>query len=387
MKMRDSYDIVVVGGGPAGCEAALFAAQNGASVLVVEKDPDIGIPVRCAEGISVRALREFYEPDPLFCRQHVNEYQLVAPNGTRVEVSGIGEGVILDRKVFDRMVAEDAARAGAHIMVNASAVGASREGDGVVVHLEGLPDVRCRVMIGADGVESRAGRWLGLRTACRPHDMETAAQFVLGGIDIVPTRFEMHFGTQLAPGGYLWVFPKGKGVANVGLGISGSHGGSATPLELLERAVQRLFPGASVLGRVLGGIPCSGGLKTIVGDNVMLVGDAAHQANPLTGGGIATGLKGGRIAGRVAAEAIRSGDCSRRALQLYEDEWNDRLGNLHRRFYRIKEAVFNIPDETLNDLADVVNKVPLEERTMNKILARSLAKKPRILLDLARVMF
>ncbi|HOM57766.1 MAG TPA: NAD(P)/FAD-dependent oxidoreductase, partial [Candidatus Latescibacteria bacterium] len=186
MKMRDSYDIVVVGGGPAGCEAALFAAQNGASVLVVEKDPDIGIPVRCAEGISVRALREFYEPDPLFCRQHVNEYQLVAPNGTRVEVSGIGEGVILDRKVFDRMVAEDAARAGAHIMVNTSAVGASREGEGVTVHLEGLPDVRCKVMIGADGVESRAGRWLGLRTACRPHDMETAAQFVLGGIDIVP---------------------------------------------------------------------------------------------------------------------------------------------------------------------------------------------------------
>jgi digeranylgeranylglycerophospholipid reductase len=385
--MRADYDILVVGGGPAGCEAARAAAADGARVLVVEKDPDIGVPVRCAEGISVRALREFYEPNPVFCRQTVTEYHLVAPNGVRVEVTGIGEGVILDRKVFDRMVAEDAARAGAQIITNANATGAHRDKDGVVVSFEGMPDVKAKILIGADGTESRAGRWLGLKTACRPHDMETAAQYVLAGVPIVPTRFEMHFGTQIAPGGYLWVFPKGEGVANVGLGISGQHSKHTTALEYLDRSVARLYPNAAIVGRILGGISCSGGLKQIVDDNVMLVGDAAHQANPLTGGGIATGLKAGRIAGRIAAHAIRTGDCSKSRLMPYHEEWDDRLGNLHRRFYRIKEAVFNIPDETLNDLAEVVNKVPKEGRTMNKILARVLAKKPGVLLDLARIMF
>ena len=111
--MREAYDVVVVGGGPAGCTAARVAAEGGASVLVVERDPDIGVPVRCAEGVGAAGLREFVEPEPSFCRQLITHYHLIAPNGECVEVAmSDADGYVLDRKVFDRRVAEGAASAG-----------------------------------------------------------------------------------------------------------------------------------------------------------------------------------------------------------------------------------------------------------------------------------
>jgi len=385
--VRGAYDVVVVGGGPGGLVAARYAAEGGASVLVVEKDPDIGVPVRCAEGVSRVSLREFYEPDPAFCRHEISEYHLVAPNGLRVTVAALADGYILDRRIFDRRVAEDAVRAGAQVITSANALGARRENGGVAIAIEGRGEVRAKIMVGADGVESRAGRWLGLRAVCRPRDMESAAQYLVCGVELVPHRLEMHFGSQVAPGGYFWVFPKGSDIANMGVGISGGHGAEHPALWYLDRMMERHWPHASIIGRTLGGIPCSGGLREIVGDNVVLVGDAAHQANPLTGGGIMTAMKAGRIAGRVVAEAVRAGDMSKRALEAYEREWNDLLGKVHRRFYRMKEGAFHLTDETINDLAATINNLPADSRTMSTILTRALIGHPRLILDLARIVF
>jgi digeranylgeranylglycerophospholipid reductase len=387
--LGESYDLVIVGGGPGGCQTAWTAAEHGLSVLLVERDPDIGTPVRCAEGVSTAALREFYEPDPSFCRQHVTEFHFVAPNGMHVEIAGIGDGWILDRKVFDRRIAQDAIRAGARIVTNTNAVEARRLDDGRVgVRLEGRGEVMCRIVVGADGTESRAGRWLGLRTFCRPRDMESAAQYLVSGIhDVSPNRIEMWFGSFYAPGGYFWVFPKGEGVANVGLGISGEYGAQHNAFFYLDRMMDRHWPYASIIGRTMGGVPCTGGLKEIVGDNVMLVGDAAHQANPLTGGGITNAMKAGRIAGRVAAEAIRSGDVSKTGLRKYEKEWDDLLGQVHRRCHRIKEGVFRMTDEAFNRLAESIADLPPEERKLNKIVGRALVRQPRLLFDLARIVF
>ncbi len=386
--MRESYDVVVVGGGPAGCYAAKTAAENGVSVLVVEKDPDIGLPVRCAEGVGVAGLQEFVEPDPVFCRQLVTHYHLVAPDGTHVEVAmSAAEGYVLERRIFDRHIAELAAQAGARIVTNTAALGARRTDGCVAVELERGREVVAKVVIGADGVESRVGRWLGLKTACRLHDMETAAQYLVTGIDIVPDRIEMHFGNDVAPCGYFWIFPKGPHTGNLGLAIGGEHAAERSPFYYLDRMMERHWPDASIVGRVAGGIACTGGVKTPVGDNIALVGDAAHQANPITGGGIIDGMKAGRIAGRVVAEAIANGDWSEGGLASYPTEWRESIGRIHRRFYRIKEGVFGLDDDTLDALADVINRQPADKRTIKGILTRALISKPKLLLDLAKIVF
>jgi digeranylgeranylglycerophospholipid reductase len=385
--MLEQYDVVVVGGGPGGCQTARECAENGLSVLLVEKDPDIGIPVRCAEGVGEAGLLEFYEPDPAFVQQRIDSLHLVSPDLTHVDMFLDQPGYVLDRMMFDRRIARDAAVAGATIVTNTLVTGARREDDGVVVTLEDRGDIRAKVVVGADGTESRVGRWMGLRTFCKPHDMETAAQYVVAGVDFDPTRIEMWFGSEFAPGGYFWIFPKGDRVANVGLGITGEESAHHTPFFYLDRMMERYWPDASIVGRTMGGIACSGGVKDIVSDNCVLVGDAAHQANPLTAGGIITAMKAGRMAAGVIADALRSGDYSKTGLAPYQKQWDKDLGKVHKRFYRIKEALFHLEDEPLTSLAHSIVSMPAEKRSLRAAISRAVVDRPKLLLELARVFF
>ena len=220
--MRD-FDVVVIGGGPAGSIAAYTAADLGLSVLLVERDNAIGNPVRCAEGVDEKGLSEFFEPDPSWIATEVTRYSLIAPDGTDVEIDVEEKGFILERLIFDRMIAEKAAANGAAIMTGVEAVGMSDYNNGGrTVSLrsdEKTWGVTAGIVIAADGVESRAARWAGLKTSASVHDMETCAQVNLAGIDVDPHAFKMYFSGEFAPGGYAWLFPKGSNTANVGLGI------------------------------------------------------------------------------------------------------------------------------------------------------------------------
>ena len=105
-------------------------------------------------------------------------------------------------------------------------------------------------------------------------------------------------------------FPKNDRVANVGLGISGEYARYKSAKKYLKEFIDKHFPNSAVLYTVVGGVPCAPTLKKIVADGLMLVGDAAHQVNPISGGGIATAMIAGKIAGCVAAEAIKEDDFS-----------------------------------------------------------------------------
>lgn len=385
--IHESYDVVIVGGGPAGCQAGRNCAEEGLSVLVVEKDRDVGSPVRCAEGVGDNGLREFYEPDPLFARQKITRLQFTAPDLEKVDIALHQPGWILDRKAFDRLVAEDAARAGAQIVTNTLATAARRSGDRIIVTLNNELEVSAKVVVGADGTESRVGRWLGLRTFCTPRDMETAGQYLAANVDVEADRLEMWFGSEFAPGGYFWVFPKGPRVANIGLGISGDHAAAHTPFHYLDRMMERHFPNASIIGRTMGGIACTGGVKKIVTDGCVLIGDAAHQANPLTGGGIVNAMKAGRMAAPVIARAIRNGDWSEKGLRPYEKEWDSELGSLHRRFYKIKDVLLRLPDDFFMSIAQTVNELPFDKRTIHAVLSRAVVNRPKLVLEMARVIF
>jgi len=388
--MQESYDVIVVGAGPAGSTAARFAALGGATVLLLEKDREVGIPVRCAEGISEAGLRQVVEPQPRWIANTITGVRLFAPDGRFVEVEDHTQrGFILDRKVFDYDLGQLAAQAGAEILTKAYVYDVLKEDGSVtgvkVQHLGQSHEVRAKIVIGADGVESRVGRWAGIRTLSKLKDMETCVQYTMSNIAVDPAFCYFYFGREYAPGGYLWIFPKSDTVANVGLGISGDEAIQRSPLSFLNQFVQKHFPKASVLTMTVGGVPCAATLKKIVANGLMLVGDAAHQVNPVSGGGIAQGMIAGKIAGRVAADAIREGDVSEQRLQQYAEEWQAAEGKTHERYYRIKEGIRKLNDDDLNSIADVLLRLPPEERTLFNIFKTALFKKPSLLVEVMKI--
>src|SRR5205814_7468991 len=219
-------DVLVIGAGPAGAVAAWEAkrAAPELDVVLLERDARVGTPVRCAEGVGDAGLREFADPDgAAWAARKITQIVFVAPDDTEVKVAEPAVAWILDRTRFDAFLAAQAVALGAELRVSTEAAGMTCQPDGRWrVQLRGAAGeatCRARVVIGADGVVAMVGRWAGLDTRVPARDMESCAQYVLEGIDFDPDAIYLQFGEQIAPGGYAWLFPKGPGIANVGLGL------------------------------------------------------------------------------------------------------------------------------------------------------------------------
>jgi digeranylgeranylglycerophospholipid reductase len=170
----------------------------------------------------------------------------------------------------------------------------------------------------------------------------------------------------------------------VGIGIAASMTNGQAVKGYLDAFVARQFPQASMLACVAGGVPAAKPFKVIHGPGILLAGDAAAHANPLTGGGISSAMAAGKLAGEVAARCVKAGDWSEKALKVYSQEWEQRWGEDQRRLYRLKEAVHQIKDSTLNKAAEFLNKMPPEKRTLQRIFRTALAHHPKLILDIVR---
>jgi len=231
--MKNKYDVLVIGGGPAGALAAWTAAEKGLSACIVEKRPAIGAPVRCAEGIGREALLEFIDPDPRWISAEMHGAAIVAPDGFCMKLeshmAGSKVGYVLDRKFFDRELVWKAAEAGADVAVKSRA-SAPIIRNGVVRgakidYCGNVTEVQADIVIAADGVESKFSKWCGIDTTVPVREIMSSVQYVMTDIDIDEHSTVFYLGNEVAPEGYLWIFPKGKRTANVGIGISGKKSG------------------------------------------------------------------------------------------------------------------------------------------------------------------
>jgi digeranylgeranylglycerophospholipid reductase len=385
--IQDQFELIVVGGGPAGSVAAWTAAEKGVKTVLLEKDRDFGIPVRCAEGVGLAGLRNFLEPDPKWVDNKLEKVRFIAPNGTILSINSTEKGAILNRKIFDFELVRRAADAGACIRNRCNAKGMEREDGKLKIkfdHYGKEYTISAPLVIGADGVESRVGRWAGLDTDLPLVDIETCFQYTLHHTSIDPEFCDFYFGNNIAPGGYIWVFPKGERWANVGIGISGDNAKHRSAKEFLDIFVEKHFPGASFLSSVAGSVPSGKVPKNIVAEGVMLVGDAAHQSDPLTGSGIISAMWGGRFAGETAAKALEKGDFSVKILEGYVTAWNKRMGEQHAWNYRLKVGVRKLNDDALNHTAQVLSEIPLEERTLGKIFQTALVNELGVMIDIVK---
>lgn len=391
----EEFDVVVVGAGPAGSITAKYAAMGGASVLMLEKRQEIGSPVRCGEGIARKWLDEVgVKLDKRWIAHEVKGAKLVSPDGTefRIDEEHAGDevGTIIERDIFDKALAEDAVKAGAELRLKSAVrgltVGESGKVNGVKVEsLEGIYEVKAGAVVGADGFESQIGRWGGINTNIKPNDITSAIQYRMVDIEPDPDYAEFFLGTTWAPGGYVWIFPKSETSANVGAGILLSNvkepGDARKHLDIFIQNRQGLKKG-KVIEIVSGGVPVSAPLDETVKDGLLLVGDAARQTNPLTGGGIANSCIAGKIAGQVLAEATKKRDFSRAFLMRYENGWRDRLEEEQYRNWMAKEKLIGLNDDTLNKMISVLSESDIDELSVYRILEEIRKRYPELVREI-----
>jgi len=344
--------VLVVGAGPAGSTVAYRLAERGLRVLVLEEHPRIGQPVQCAGLVSRRVL------DLAGSESMV----LASVRGATVFGPGLGSisfradeprAYVIDRAGLDVHLADRAAKAGAEFRTGVRFDRRLPSEDGHervrAVGADGnAREISARLVVGADGVSSAVARAYRLR---RPVEILPAfeAEFPKSPGD--PDTVEVYLGRRFAPGLLGWWIPDGAGGARVGVAADADGTPARTYFQQLVAQLGHRF--GSELGSptayLVSGIPI-GSLPKTYGPRVLLVGDAAAQVKPLSGGGIFTGMKCAEILASVAAAAIERGDLSERSLAEYDRAWRAELGEEFRRALYLRRIFTRLTDADLDAL-------------------------------------
>ncbi|MFH1141364.1 MAG: geranylgeranyl reductase family protein, partial [Chloroflexota bacterium] len=281
---RYDYDAVVVGAGPAGSTAAAEIAQGGFRVLLLEEHAEIGIPLHCSGLVTPRTLEEAGVGHDLVLNQVVGAH-VYAPSGRTLALGdGQTRALVIDRVGLDRVLVARAQERGAELVTRARVIGVEHDGAGIKVRVDresASTVVRARLLVGADGANSRVARVLGM-------DGPAEVVHALGAEGTLPGAEEQHVqvfvGRSVAPGWFAWTIPLGNGRVRLGVGTSNGM----NPVECLRRVLET-YPGQLKGWQAThwtGGTIPLWSRRKIVQDNVMLVGDAAGQVKPTSGGGI-----------------------------------------------------------------------------------------------------
>lgn len=366
------YDIVIVGSGPAGATTARFAAAKGLSVLLVDKKQELGSPIQCSGAVSYNALEQTgVDPSPEFILEPIYgfgiynkkgenkiiDYRQIKPGEYGTTAGTKPLGYVVDRRRFDRYLMTQAERAGATVWLKTEACGFKNLEDGncevSLLKFNQPITVKAKVMVAADGVQSQAAKWAGLKTHIKLSELASCLQFVVDGVE-TNGLLEIVTGHQWAPGGYAWVFPKGHGYAEIGLGVTRSMCDENAQV-YLDRFIKtsffkERFKNCRILEIQGGGVPLAAPLKVQYADNLILAGDAARHVNSITGGGIHTALSSGKIAGEFLVQLILGGKlCSKENLKGYHNNWLAAMGNTMWKLYRTKKKIFDTKDINLRD--------------------------------------
>jgi geranylgeranyl reductase family protein len=313
MKTQDdihkNFNVLVVGAGPAGCSAARAAAEEGATVLILDKKESPGIPVQCGEYIPKLLGREVPIPREIIA-QEITGFSF---SFGKEQGNLSGPGFIIYRDRFDAFLLQKAIQAGVTTLTKCKAL--ERDDQGIwALHNNDRMKLYGKVIIGTDGPRSRVASWMGNSGM----DYSIAIQRTVKAQTSQTATF--YFDPQYTSG-YGYFFPKGD---RAHIGVSAPLTKARYLKELLIKFIQQLtdegqIDPSIVYDRTGGLLPTGGPWTRTVCDNMILAGDAAAQTNPLTGAGVAQAVICGRAAGKWGARAALKNDMN--ILKKYDREW------------------------------------------------------------------
>jgi digeranylgeranylglycerophospholipid reductase len=367
--MKPVSEVVVVGGGPAGSFTAWNMSRLGVGTTVFEEHAEIGAPSHCAGHLSIRSLRNLglYPLPEGIVENTFSAANFHSPEGTAFSVR-LERPVTcaLNRELFDKFLAKKAEAAGGRYRLGSrvrSLILADGFVKGVNIEQEGcVESVEAKVVVDAEGISSKFVKEAGLAApqgACLVHAVEAEVENVK---NLEADAVEVFLGKEYAPGFYGWMMPLPNGKAKVGLAAK-----TGNPKDLLQRLMlkhpvaSKLLKGSRIKKLSFHPITLGGPIAKTYADGFLVVGDAASQVKPTTGGGVIFGLTCGQIAAETAAEAIKRNDVSSGFLRKYQERCDEKLGFDFAVMLRIRRFLDSLSDKKINSILRVCNKFGLSK--------------------------
>jgi digeranylgeranylglycerophospholipid reductase len=345
-----AYDAVVVGGSIAGLYAGMKLARGGMSVCIIDRKSTIGVPVRCGEATgNLGELSRFFEPQKSWVAREIGGCALHINDSFCVKQAVRDAGVVLHRDKLEQGLADEAGKLGATILLDAVVIGLHEnhhgKWDGVAIENGNV--IAGRYIIGADGCESKVGQWAGIT---RPLSLDEAASSIEYHVesDYCNDGF-LHFfmGSSVIMPGYIWVFPKGDKHVLAGGCLYGCPRETPKVKHFVDEFIKRRMPGARYHSMITGCVPVTLCPRELTKRNVLVIGDAARQSNPLSAGGIMNALE----AADLAANAVLSCNGDHRKFIVYSRLWARNQRRQQKVFRLLRDIIVNSSDNQITSLA------------------------------------
>jgi digeranylgeranylglycerophospholipid reductase len=356
---------------------ARWIAAEGFSVLLVEEHQQVGYPNHCAGLVTPRTLRAAgLDTEDGLVENRFRGAIISSASGSEYSIGGDKvQALAIDRPKLDVKLADEAQEAGVQLLLHTRASHFERRPAGLRVNLDNehrSETVETRLLIGADGARSEVARWAQLPGPDEViHALNVRVRLPASAPDLV----EVFVGEHLAPGWFAWVIPLDDRQARLGIGT-----GAGSPGRCFNEWIAAFpdrFRNMEILEMSGGSIPL-GLPKRAYSDNVMLVGDAACQVKPTSGGGLYTGLRGARSCAKVAADALGDDDLSAVSLRRYHDHWLRQMGEelrlgmlLRRVFTRLEDKDFErvlgwLDNHTIQDFISEYGDIDFPSRLLKE---------------------
>ena len=361
------FDIVIVGAGPAGSSAAHEAARNGSSVALLEKESVVAETVRTSGVTWIKDAQSFGIPED--CYNPIKNYSFCSPTNTVTISDDVAKAAVLDVRKTYRHLAKQAQESGTKLFVDTNVTDVitdeQKKPIGVIAKSDDKEiKFNAKVIIDCSGFQSVVGKMLGLVTQWERFG--AGAEYEVRAENVDDKTWWLMVGQKYSPAGYAWIFPVGGGIVRIGVGI-GKPESNVDPTERLNELMENKEGPIKDLGAITkiefhyGLIPNDGLSRKTVYDNLILVGDSAGQANPLVLEGIRYAIRFGRVAGKVASDAIKNNDTSESALKPYETDWKKAIESKINSASKVQNRWIGLSDEQWEKELDVISELSADE--------------------------
>ena len=361
------FDVIVVGGGPAGSSAARMAAENDCTVVLIEKENEIAETVRTSGVTWISDIEKIGIPDEYY--NPIKKFSFRSPKNS-VKISGdIAKAAVLDVRKTYKFLAQRAQNTGVKIFLGTNVTDVLRDSTGKCIGViaksqDNQIQFNGKVIIDASGFASVVAKELGYVKQWKKFGV--GAEFEVKTEKLEYDNWWLMVGQEYSPAGYAWIFPTSKNTARIGVGI-GKPDSNIDPTIRLNELIEEKRGPIKDLGKIekiefhYGLIPNEGLSRKTVYDNLILVGDSAGQANPLVLEGIRYAIRFGEVAGKVVSNAIKNGNTSKAALSPYEKEWKKAIESKINSAVKVQNRWVGLTDEEWDKELDIINELTVDE--------------------------